>query len=379
MTYTIILSKEEHDIISDLTSTFFTVPSEHQAKFCKEAEKLSAKLPTRIRTILQDFVKHGSPESGFLLFKTFYIEDVKTPTNNMQKVGEKTTLAKIQAVLISVLGQMIAYEAEGGGELFQDIVPDKSMANNQSSIGSHTELEIHTEQAFSKLRPDFLSLACLRGDPEALTYVLPLQVILDNLSKEEIDLLKQPLWTTGVDLSFRLHGLEFIEGDIRGPMPILSRGMEGLAEGLVFDKHPEGLVFDKHPEGLVFDKHPEGLVFDKHPEGLVFDKHPEGLVFDKHPEGLVFDQDLMRGTDPRSEQMIHKIVDIYYKHRIAHNLQPGEILFIDNRSALHGRSPFFPKYDGNDRFLIRCFATLNLCRSEYARMKGSRTVAAIYS
>jgi len=334
MTYTIILSKEEHDIISDLTSTFFTVPSEHQAKFCKEAEKLSAKLPTRIRTILQDFVKHGSPESGFLLFKTFYIEDVKTPTNNMQKVGEKTTLAKIQAVLISVLGQMIAYEAEGGGELFQDIVPEKSMANNQSSIGSHTELEIHTEQAFSKLRPDFLSLACLRGDPEALTYVLPLQAILDNLSKEEIDLLKQPLWTTGVDLSFRLHGLEFIEGDIRGPMPILSRGMKGLAEGLVFDKHPEGLVFD---------------------------------------------QDLMRGTNPRSEQMIHKIVDIYYKHRIAHNLQPGEILFIDNRLALHGRSPFFPKYDGNDRFLIRCFATLNLCRSEYSRMKGSRTVAAIYS
>ena len=368
MDCTITLSKEELEIIYDITSTFFTVPSEDPNQFCKEAQQLSTKLPPRIREILQEFVKHGSPESGFLLFKTFdpHLDDIKTPTNNMQKVGEKTTLAKIQAVLISVLGQMIAYEAEGGGELFQDIVPDKSMANNQSSIGSHTELEIHTEQAFSKLRPDFLSLACLRRDPEALTYVLPLQTILDNLSKEEIDLLKQPLWTTGVDLSFRLHGLEFIEGDIRGPMPILSRGTEGL-------------VFDKHPLGLVFDKHPLGLVFDKHPLGLVFDKHPLGLVFDKHPEGLVFDQDLMRGTDPRSEQMIEKIVDIYYKHRIAHNLQPGEIILIDNRTALHGRSPFFPKYDGNDRFLIRCFAILDYDRSEYARMKGSRTVAAIYS
>lgn len=231
---------------------------------------------------------------------------------------------------MSVLGQMIAYEAEGGGQLFQDTVPDKSMANNQSSIGSHTELEIHTEQAFSKLRPDFLSLACLRGDPEALTYVLPLQAILENLSNEEIDLLKQPLWTTSVDLSFRLYGLEFIEGDIRGPMPILSR-------------------------------------------------RAEGLVFDKHPLGLVFDQDLMRGIDILSQKMIDKIVDIYYKHRIAHNLQPGEIIFIDNRTALHGRSPFFPRYDGNDRFLTRCFATLDYDRSEYARMKGSRTIAAIYS
>jgi len=359
MNYTITLSKEELEIIYDITSIFFTVPSEDPNQFCKKAQELSTKLPPRIREILQEFVKQGSPESGFLLFKTFdlNLDGVKTPTNNTQKVGEKTALAKIQAILISVLGQMIAYEAEGGGQLFQDIVPDKSMANNQSSIGSHTELEIHTEQAFSKLRPDFLSLACLRGDPDALTYVLPLQAILDNLSNEEIDLLKEPLWITSVDLSFRLYGLEFIEGDIRGPMPILSR----------------------RAEGLVFDKHPLGLVFDKHPLGLVFDKHPLGLVFDKHPLGLVFDQDLMRGTDTLSQKMIDKIVDIYYKHRIAHNLQPGEIIFIDNRTALHGRSPFFPKYDGNDRFLIRCFATIDYDRSEYARMKGSRTVAAIYS
>ena len=33
--------------------------------------------------------------------------------------------------------------------------------------GSGVELELHTEQAFSKLRPDVLSLACLRGNPKA--------------------------------------------------------------------------------------------------------------------------------------------------------------------------------------------------------------------
>jgi L-asparagine oxygenase len=95
--------------------------------------------------------------------------------------------------------------------------------------------------------------------------------------------------------------------------------------------------------------------------------------------GLVFDQDLMRGVNDIADDMLKKVVDSYYKHRVAHNLQPGEIIFIDNRKALHGRSPFFPNYDGKDRFLVRCFATLDYGRSEYARIGDTRTVAAMYS
>jgi hypothetical protein len=46
--------------------------------------------------------------------------------------------------------------------------------------------------------------------------------ILENLSIDEIELLRQPLWLTSVDLSFKLNGHDFIDGDIRGPLPILS-------------------------------------------------------------------------------------------------------------------------------------------------------------
>ena len=34
------------------------------------------------------------------------------------------------------------------------------MENNQTSVGSTIELEVHTEQAFSRLKPDLLSLGC---------------------------------------------------------------------------------------------------------------------------------------------------------------------------------------------------------------------------
>ena len=87
----------------------------------------------------------------------------------------------------------------------------------------------------------------------------------------------------------------------------------------------------------------------------------------------------MFGTTEFAEHMISKIVNIYYNHRIKYNLQPGEIILLDNNRAIHGRSPFFPKYDGNDRFLVRSFITFDYEKSAYARPIGKRFVSAIYS
>jgi hypothetical protein len=94
---------------------------------------------------------------------------------------------------------------------------------------------------------------------------------------------------------------------------------------------------------------------------------------------LIFDQDLMKGITEESNNMIKKIVDIYYKYRLKHNMQTGDIIFIDNRRAVHGRSPFSPKYDGYDRFLIRAFASYNYEYSNFARPNNGRTISAIYS
>jgi L-asparagine oxygenase len=195
------------------------------------------------------------------------------------------------------------------------------MSHEQTSVGSNTELEIHTEQAFSKLRPDILCLACLRGDPDALTYILPLHKIMDQMTTEEKLLLREHLWKIGVDLSFKIYGKEFAEGEIRGPIPIIY-----------------------------------------------------GEEYDPH---LTFDQDLMFSFNETGEYLLKKIENIYYRDRFQHNLTPGEIILIDNRRAVHGRSPFFPKYDGKDRFLVRCFSTFDYEKSAFART--GRMVNAMYS
>jgi L-asparagine oxygenase len=318
------LDNYEIETILNMANLLNTIsPSDDPDFFCAMSKKVSLCLHDRIISKLMHFAKYGS-ETGFLLIKNIPTDiDIlpDTPPSNNYKIGEKTVLAKIQSMILNVFSELIAYEAEGYGRLFQDVVPIQSMAKDQTSLGSNTELEIHTEQAFSKLRPDILSLACLRGDKRAVTYILPVKYIIDNMTEEENELLCKPLWKTGVDLSFKLNGHEFIEGDIRGPLSIINGDMSD-------------------------------------------------------PQ-LIFDQDLMTGITKESEAIIQKIVDIYYKHRISHNLCPGEIILIDNRRAVHGRSPFFPNFDGKDRFLIRCFSTLDYNKSEYARSR--RVVTAIYS
>jgi L-asparagine oxygenase len=323
------LNEEENTILIDLALKITASPSEDPKLFCIQSKECSKNISQNIKNALLEFSKKGS-ETGYLLIKNVSFEKMprtqtipKTPDNNSSKIGESTILARIQSMFLNLIGEMISYEAEGYGRLFQDVIPVKKMEREQTSVGSNTELEIHTEQAFSKLRPDILSLACIRGDIEALTYILPVKYILDNLSEEERKMLRLPLWKTGVDLSFKLNNNEFIEGDIRGPLPIISG--------------------------------------------------------EPDDPKLVFDQDLMFGINEKANDLVKKIVEIYYKTRIQHNLQSGEIILIDNMRAVHGRSPFYPKYDGKDRFLIRCFAVYDYEYSKYARTGGGCMVSAIYS
>ena len=320
------LNDSELDIILNLINTITASPSEDPDMFCKQSKHASLQLPLRIQILLQYFALHGSI-TGFLLIRGIPMhKDLlpTTPDNNIYKIGEQTILAKIQSLMIHCMGEMVAYEAEGYGRLFQDVVPIKSMEKNQTSVGSNIELEIHTEQAFSKLRPEIISLACIRGDNNAFTHILHVDKIIRNIKLQYIHLLREPCWKIGVDMSFTSNtNYEFIEGTLRGPIPILT----GTSKDPL----------------------------------------------------LTFDQDLMKGTTPESETVIQDIVDIYYKHRVSYSLQSGEIIIIDNQRAVHGRSPFYPKYDGYDRFLVRCFATLDYEKSRYARLDGGRMISAIFS
>jgi L-asparagine oxygenase len=56
-------------------------------------------------------------------------------------------------------------------------------------------------------------------------------------------------------------------------------------------------------------------------------------------------------------------------------LEPGDLVIVDNRSAVHAGTQFTPRYDGRDRWLRRCFTVTDFGRSQSARVPGSHVCA----
>ncbi len=317
------LLPEERDELAQLAEGITVSPRQSPELYCRQAHRAARRLPDRLIELLTDFASKGT-DSGTMLLDGLSVEEApSTPPDNRSHLGESTSLARAQAIINHACGQMVAYEAEGYGCLYQDMVPNRAMATTQTSMGSSVELELHTEQAFSSLRPDVLSLACLRGHPDAKTYVLPAHALIEHLTVFERELLRQKLWMTEVDPSFRLGGHEFLDGINRGPLPIVAGAEDDPT--------------------------------------------------------VCFDQDLMSGTTEQAQGMIQRVTEIYQAHRHSHTLTPGQILLVDNVRSVHGRSPFSPAFDEHDRFIIRSFAVRDLVRSRYARPANGRMIAAQFS
>jgi L-asparagine oxygenase len=319
----VMLRSEDIKQLERLATCITAKPDIAPEEFCRQAWRASVCLPERLIEALYSFGRWGSP-SGALIISGIQVSEVpETPGDNSENLGAQTTLARMQAICNEMLGRMVAYEAEGSGRLFQDMVPARAAKRAQTSLSSEVELEVHTEQAFSALRPDYLSLACLRGDPNAQTYLFRALDVLAHVGDDAARMLRQPLWTMGVDESFRIGGHDFVHGDMRGPVPVIS-----------------------------------------------------GSAYDPI---MVLDQDLMKGVDRRAREVLGEIWDLYMGYRHSYTLSPGQILILDNNRVAHGRSNFTARFDGTDRFIIRSFVVRDLMKSLHAREGDARTIAARFS
>lgn len=288
--------------------------------FGRQARLLARELPTAVLQALWSFEEHGS-DTGVLVLRGLDVGDLPpTPGDNTGGTGGRTLLARQQAVLSHALGSMVGYAAEGHGHLLQDMVPNRRLAATQQSQGSRVELEAHTEQCFSDLRPDYVVLGCLRGDDDAATYAFRALDVAAHVGPEDLLELCRPLWTTLVDESFA----DYLDTrEVRGPFPILSG--------------------------------------------------------DPDDPTLLIDQDLMHGITRHAQELLERVLSTYVAHRHAVVLQAGDVLFLDNLRAMHGRSPFAPRFDGTDRFITRGFVVRDLRRSRSARPGGHRVVQASFS
>ena len=70
---------------------------------------------------------------------------------------------------------------------------------------------------------------------------------------------------------------------------------------------------------------------------------------------LWLDTDLMRGVDDAAQDALDRLSELVAEQATGVVLSAGDLLIVDNDRAVHGRSPFAPRFDGTDRWLQRTF------------------------
>jgi|SRR5579871_3711636 len=226
---------------------------------------------------------------------------------------ELTVSTISQLMIMSVLGDVISYADEKGGQLIQDICPVPGAERRQENTGC-TLLELHTEDGFHPNKPDFLSLLALRSDhgKQAITVASGIRVVLPRLEPEVVQVLYQPWYRIKLASSFVGTRVTAFSR----PNPVLS-----------------GCPSD--PD-------------------LCVDFHGIEPLNDVARQAL--------------EELRHHILGSL----VGVVLEPGDMLIVDNRKAVHGRTDFSPRYDGHDRWLRRCFAVADIRRSQPMRYRSSR-------
>ena len=265
------------------------------AAFTRAAGHAGRQLPADVHDALVDFADDGN-EGGALLLRGVPVGDLP-PTPVIPSSAEKLNNTSEFALLTVArrLGQPIGYAPEHGGDLVQNISPVARDAQRQVSTSSKAPLAFHTEAAFHPHRPRYLLLLCLKGDPGAATTLCSVRALADALSLRDRAVLATARFTTTADESY-----------VGGPSTQRS-----------------------HPRPI--------------------------LTGDLDRPKLWLDADLMRGTDDEAHGALQRLAALASELATGVVLEAGDLLVVDNDVAVHGRSPFTPRFDGTDRWLQRTF------------------------
>src|SRR5262249_55438267 len=88
------------------------------------------------------------------------------------------------------------------------------------------------------------------------------------------------------------------------------------------------------------------------------------------------DRDYVRAADgdDTAEAALRWLTDHLDLNIYPVSLAEGDVCFIDNRTAVHGRGGFRPRYDGSDRWLKRVNVVVDLRRTRPARRSAATRV-----
>lgn len=278
-----------------------------EAHLATAQSQVAACLPQTALMAIKNF-KNNPQADSVMLLRNLPLDAIKGPTPTRgEPIAAKTTYVS-EAVMLGVaqlLGEPFGYQSEKRGQIVHNICPTQHKEDLLSHEGSKTHFGLHSEVAFAKYRPDFLCLLCVKADHNnvAATTFCDVRDALGLVGRKTEDQLRRHAYRVRAPASFEQSFGRVVWSEER---PIIS----GPAYA------------------------------------------PEILI--RLPDVESADSAAADAVRCFSAALNHQLVcnSVF--------LQPGNLLLINNRKAVHGRSAFIPRYDGDDRWLHRTYVRSDL-------------------
>lgn len=317
--------------------------SSEDLDFLQNAALFAHELPKTVRAFLHEF-KQNEPDLGACLLSGYVVDPQKigkTPPHwNVRPSPSPTIEEEIFLILCgNLLGEPFGWSTQQNGYVVNNVVPIKEHETDQLGSGSKETLIWHTEDYQHPYRGDYLALFCLRNPNQAPTLYAPFS--RGYLSDAQIQTLFESRFIMYPDQG-------------HAPLNRYTDEQEHVDASLL------EVAYQKVAE-LTTNPQKEAVLFgNPHYPYLRIDPTCMGDITDDKAahEALVA---LMKSIDENIQEVA---------------LQPGDICFLDNNKAVHGRKAFQAYYDGNDRWLKRINITRDLKKSIASRPdKRSRVVS----
>lgn len=324
-------------VLAEVAAEYATIEDE---ALVRQASVLAGALPARLLTFLEEF--RLSEPAALCLVSGLAVDEQRigpTPKHWRDRpAGAATFPQEIFFLLLAArLGDVFGWGTQQDGRIMHDVLPIRGHEHHEIGSNSLQHLSWHTEDAFHPCRGDYVALMCLKNPDGAETMVSAGPDV--DWSSIDVEALFAPDFTIMPDNSHQPQDAAGSSGD-----PELDRlRRRSFALIAAWNEQPD-------PRPLLFGDHGDPyLALDPY--------HMDPAAWSERSQ-LAFKQ-LCAELEANMRDLV---------------LQPGDVVFIDNFRAVHGRKSFVPRYDGTDRWLKRLNITRNLRGSRAWRLAADSRV-----
>jgi L-asparagine oxygenase len=288
----------------------------NEAAFIAAAPEYAQHLPRRLIRFMNG-VRRDDTTVAAILRGGWHpgLDELRTPKD--WRHGRDTKAGNIQNFLLALcgsrLGEIFSWHGQQEGSLVHDLVPTYANRNDQLGSGSEAALCWHTEDAFHPCRGDFVILYSVRAKRDARSTLSWLRQ--GALTSETIAALMEDKYEFEPDTSYTDHR-----------------------------------DFANKPVALLYGS------------GAIPHLRADSVYY-KTPSG------------ERERKALEELYAALDAALVEVEMSSGDMLILNNRRVVHGRSKFQARYDGNDRWVKRINIAEDLERSRaYRCCPASRIV-----